>query len=210
MALRCVFAIVCNLPDTTQDTCRLTMNLPNILSCLRLGAVPLLVLAYFLPLQSSGLIAAGIFALAGVTDLLDGYLARRLGQESRLGAFLDPVADKVLTATALIMLIGSHGSLWLTLPGIIIVGREILVSALREWMAEMNRRGIVRVQLLGKIKTVTQMLAIIVLLTVEPGRSSHLALFGYGLLGVSAIFTLWSMLQYLRVAWPTLLAGRRL
>lgn len=185
------------------------MNLPNMLSCVRLAAVPLLVLAYLLPVPSSGLLAAGIFALASFTDLLDGYLARRLGQESRLGAFLDPVADKVLTATALVMLIGAHSSLWITLPGIIIIAREILVSALREWMAEMNRRGIVRVQLLGKIKTATQMLAVAVLLAMPTGSADYLAFLGYGLLVVSAVFTLSSMLQYLRVAWPTLLAGRQ-
>lgn len=186
------------------------MNLPNMLSCVRLGAVPLLVSAYLLPIPSSGLLAAGIFALASFTDLLDGYLARRLGQESQLGAFLDPVADKVLTATALVMLVGAHSSLWITLPGIIIIGREILVSALREWMAEMNRRGIVRVQRLGKIKTATQMLAIVVLLATPDDAAGKVALVGYGLLAISAVFTLWSMLQYLRAAWPTLLAGRSL
>lgn len=185
------------------------MNLPNILSLLRLAAVPLMVVAYLLPFEWSGLAAAGIFGLASLTDLLDGYLARRLNQETLLGAFLDPVADKVLTATALVMLIGVHGNLWLTLPGIVIIGREILVSALREWMAEMNRRGIVQVKTLGKAKTVMQMLAIAVLLVADPVFDNPLTLIGYGLLVVSVVFTLWSMLQYLRVAWPTLISGRR-
>lgn len=184
------------------------MNLPNVLSLLRLAAVPLMVVAYLLPLEWSGILAAAVFGLASLTDLLDGYLARRLGQETILGAFLDPVADKVLTATALVMLIGEHGNPWITLPGIVIIGREILVSALREWMAEMNRRGIVRVNTLGKLKTLMQMLAIGVLLIADPAPNNPLTLTGYALLVVSAVFTLWSMLQYLRVAWPTLISGK--
>ena len=186
-----------------------TVNLPNALSLARLAAVPLLIVAYLLPFQWSGLLAAGIFTLASLTDMLDGYLARKLGQESLLGAFLDPVADKVLTATALVLLIGGYGTLWITLPGVIIIGREVLVSALREWMAEMNRRGIVRVTLLGKVKTGMQMLAIIVLLLAEPRLESTTTLIGYGLLVVSVVFTLWSLLQYLCAAWPTLVSGTR-
>ncbi len=185
------------------------MNLPNILSLLRLIAVPLMVVAYLLPVKWSGLLAAAIFALASFTDFLDGYLARRLGQETLLGAFLDPVADKVLTATALVMLIGIHGTLWIILPGMVIIGREILVSALREWMAEMNRRGIVQVKTLGKVKTLLQMLAIIMLLLSPVSTDSLLTLTGYALLLISAVFTLWSMLQYLKVAWPTLLSGKQ-
>lgn len=185
------------------------MNLPNTLSLTRLAAVPLLVVAYLLPVEWSGMLAAGIFALASLTDLLDGYLARRLGQESPLGAFLDPVADKVLTATALVLLIGGYGTLWMTLPGVIIIGREVLVSALREWMAEVNRRGIVRVTWLGKVKTGMQMLAIVVLLFSEPRLESTMSLVGYALLVVAVVFTLWSMLQYLRAAWPTLVSERR-
>ncbi len=182
------------------------MNVPNSLSLTRLAAVPLLVLAYLLPFEWSGYLAAGIFALASLTDLLDGYLARKLDQESSLGAFLDPVADKVLNCTALVLLIGGYSTLMMTLPGVIIIGREVLVSALREWMAEMNRRGIVRVTLLGKVKTGMQMLAIIILLCAEPRFEAPLTLIGYGLLVLSVVFTLWSLLQYLRAAWPTLVS----
>ena len=185
------------------------MNLPNALSLTRLAAVPLLVAAYLLPFEWSGYLAAGIFALASLTDLLDGYLARKLGQESSLGAFLDPVADKVLTSTALVLLIGGYGALWMTLPGVIIIGREVLVSALREWMAEMNRRGIVRVTVLGKVKTGMQMLAIIILLFAEPRLEAPLTMIGYGLLVVAVVFTLWSLLQYLKAAWPTLVSSKR-
>ncbi|MCY4199203.1 MAG: CDP-diacylglycerol--glycerol-3-phosphate 3-phosphatidyltransferase [Gammaproteobacteria bacterium] len=184
------------------------MNLPNALSLTRLAAVPLLVLAYLLPFGWSGYLAAGIFTLASFTDLLDGYLARKLGQESSLGAFLDPVADKVLTSIALVLLVGGYDTLLMTLPGIIIIGREVLVSALREWMAEMNRRGIVRVSVLGKVKTGMQMLAIIILLFAEPRLDQTLALIGYGLLVVSVVLTLWSLQQYLRAAWPTLVSER--
>ena len=146
--------------------------------------------------------AAGLFALAAVTDWLDGYLARRWDQATPFGAFLDPVADKLMVAVALALLIERFDSVWLTLPALVIIGREIVISALREWMAEMGKRGSVAVSWLGKVKTTLQMIALLLLLAFVPG--SALAYVGIVTLYVAAILTLWSMALYLRAAWPHL------
>lgn len=180
------------------------MNLPNLLTLLRIVLVPVFALVYLLPGDAWYLFAAILFALAAFTDWLDGYLARKLGQTTRFGAFLDPVADKLIVVTALILLIGHHADLWLTLPGIIIVSREIFISALREWMAEMNRRGLVAVTQVSKVKTTLQMIAITLLLANDPNASNWWVIGGYLLLYVAALMTLWSMCIYLIAAWPTL------
>jgi len=184
-----------------------TMNLPNLLTLARIVLVPFFVMAYIIPGPATYLIAAALFSLAAFTDWLDGYLARRLNQTTPFGAFLDPVADKLIVVTALVLLVGHHHTLWLTLPGIVIVGREIVVSALREWMAEMNRRGMVKVAWLGQVKTTFQMIALVVLLANPPVLSSHWVQLGYVLLYVAAIMTLWSMILYLHAAWPSLRSG---
>jgi CDP-diacylglycerol--glycerol-3-phosphate 3-phosphatidyltransferase len=187
------------------------MNVPNLITILRIALIPLLVLAYLWPAEWRYLAAAAIFGLAAISDWLDGYLARRLGQMTALGAFLDPVADKLIVAAALLLLVYSHHTIVLTLPAIVIVGREILISALREWMAEMNRRGVVRVGWLGKLKTTFQMIALVLLLALPPAPTLpmlQLAVqLGIVLMYVAAVLTLWSMVQYLRAAWPTLRMG---
>ncbi|MCZ6619632.1 MAG: CDP-diacylglycerol--glycerol-3-phosphate 3-phosphatidyltransferase [Gammaproteobacteria bacterium] len=183
------------------------MNLPNLLTMARILLVPIFVVVYIVPGPSTYLIASALFSLAAFTDWLDGYLARRLNQTTRFGAFLDPVADKLIVVTALVLLIGHHSSIWLTLPGIIIVGREIVISALREWMAEMNRRGIVAVTWLGRVKTTFQMIAVVVLLANPPILERPWVIIGYTLLYVAAVMTLWSMGIYLKAAWPTLRSG---
>jgi CDP-diacylglycerol--glycerol-3-phosphate 3-phosphatidyltransferase len=180
------------------------MNLPNLLTLLRIALVPVLVLAFFAPWQWSYLACAGVFALASITDWLDGYLARRLGQMSAFGAFLDPVADKLIVVSALVMMAGTHGNMWFSLAAVVIVGREIMISALREWMAEMQRRGLVAVSWVGKVKTTLQMIAILVLLANPADPSLLVVKIGYGLLYVAAALTLWSMVVYVRAAWPTL------
>ncbi|MEM8769808.1 MAG: CDP-diacylglycerol--glycerol-3-phosphate 3-phosphatidyltransferase, partial [Pseudomonadota bacterium] len=129
------------------------MNLPNLLTIARILLIPIFVLVYVAPGLGTYLVAAVLFGLAAFTDWLDGYLARRLNQTTPFGAFLDPVADKLIVVSALTILIGHHASLWLTIPGLIIIGREIVISALREWMAEMNRRGIVAVSWFARLKT---------------------------------------------------------
>ncbi|QOR39242.1 CDP-diacylglycerol--glycerol-3-phosphate 3-phosphatidyltransferase [Billgrantia diversa] len=178
------------------------MNIPNILTLARIAFIPLLVVFFYLPYAWSMPVAAGLFALASVTDWLDGYLARRWNQSTPFGAFLDPVADKLMVAVALALLIERYDSIWLTLPALVIIGREIVISALREWMAEMGKRGSVAVSWLGKVKTTLQMVALLLLLAFAPG--TQLALVGIFTLHVAAIMTLWSMYIYLRAAWPHL------
>ncbi|MBZ9560297.1 MULTISPECIES: CDP-diacylglycerol--glycerol-3-phosphate 3-phosphatidyltransferase [Modicisalibacter] len=178
------------------------MNIPNILTMARIVFIPLLVILFYLPYAWSFLVTAALFALAAVTDWLDGYLARRWDQSTPFGAFLDPVADKVMVAVALALLIERFDSAWLTLPALVIIGREIVISALREWMAEMGKRASVAVSWIGKIKTTLQMVALLLLLASPPG--TWLSDLGVVTLYLAAILTLWSMIQYLRAAWPHL------
>lgn len=177
-------------------------NLPNILTLTRIALIPVIVVVYYLPFKYNYITAAIIFAVASITDWLDGYLARRLDQSTPFGAFLDPVADKVIVAVSLTMLVEAHYSMLLTAPAMVIISREIVISALREWMAEMGKRTSVAVNLVGKIKTTCQMLAIICLLAVSP--ADPLKIVGMILLYVAAILTLWSMVVYLRAAWGDL------
>ena len=183
------------------------MNLPNLLTLSRILLIPFFVLVYVIPGASTYVYAATLFALAAFTDWLDGYLARRLEQATPFGAFLDPVADKLIVVSALVVLVGHHANLWLTLPALVIVGREIVISALREWMAEMNRRGVVNVTWIGRVKTTFQMVAIVVLLANPPNFQSPWVWIGYALLYGAALLTLWSMGLYLRAAWPSLRYG---
>ncbi|KAF0804519.1 CDP-diacylglycerol--glycerol-3-phosphate 3-phosphatidyltransferase [Alcanivorax xiamenensis] len=185
------------------------LNLPNILTLIRVAAIPVLVAAFYLPFKGSNMVAAVLFLAAGLTDWLDGYLARKLGQTSPFGAFLDPVADKLIVAVALLMLVQQHATLWLTAPAMVIVCREITVSALREWMAELGMRAKVAVSAIGKIKTVTQMVAITLLLAVQPGYDisggmlmTPILWLSYVCLYVAMLLTLWSMFLYLKAAAP--------
>lgn len=178
------------------------MNLPNILTLSRIVMIPVFVVIFYLPVEWRYLASALLFALAAVTDWLDGYLARKLDQFTPFGAFLDPVADKLMVAVALTVLIQEHASIVLTVPAMVIIGREIVISALREWMAEIGSRASVAVSYIGKIKTTAQMVSIILLLAGPPGLV--LAWVGTVLLYVAAILTLWSMVLYLRAAWPDL------
>lgn len=179
------------------------MSIPNILTWLRIFLIPIFFLTFYLPWSWAHVTTASIFCVAALTDWLDGFLARSLHQTSRLGAFLDPVADKLIVVAALVLLVGENHYAYIAIPASIIVGREIVVSALREWMAEIGKRASVAVSLLGKLKTILQMLAIILLLL---GRAHFDAYFnyigwaGYILLYVAAIMTLWSMLVYLKAA----------
>ncbi|MBA1263072.1 CDP-diacylglycerol--glycerol-3-phosphate 3-phosphatidyltransferase [Stutzerimonas sp. NM35] len=179
------------------------MNIPNILTVLRVLLIPIIVLLFYLPFKWSYLAASAVFAIAAVTDWLDGYLARRLKQSTPFGAFLDPVADKLMVAVALVLLVEEHANLWLTLPAAIIIGREIVVSALREWMAELGARAQVAVSSLGKWKTAAQMVALIILLANPPLMTIWVGA-GYALLIIAAGLTLWSMVNYLMAAWPHL------
>lgn len=175
------------------------MNFPNLLTLSRIILIPVIVAVFYLPFGWSAIASAAIFAVAALTDWLDGYLARRWNQMTPFGAFLDPVADKLMVAIALTLLIEEHHIIWLTIPAMIIIGREIVISALREWMAEMGKRASVAVSFIGKIKTTAQMVAIVLLLANPPGIG--LVNIGLGLLYLAAVLTLWSMFIYLKAAW---------
>lgn len=164
--------------------------------------IPILVLVFYLPFEWRHLAGAAIFIIASISDWLDGYLARKWDQHTQFGAFFDPVADKLIVAVALILLIEEHASIWLTIPAMVIIGREIVISALREWMAELGKRTSVAVSVIGKLKTTLQMIAIIVLLVDEP--NSLVSQLGLVLLYVAVVLTLWSMVIYLRAAWGDL------
>lgn len=179
------------------------MNIPNLLTVLRVALIPVIILFFYLPFSWSYLATSAIFSLAAITDWFDGYLARRWEQSTPLGAFLDPVADKLMVAVALVLLVEEHANLWLTLPAAIIIGREIVVSALREWMAELGARAHVAVSQLGKWKTAAQMVALVILLANPPLLTFWVGI-GYALLIIAAGLTLWSMVQYLLAAWPHL------
>ncbi|MEK9823577.1 MAG: CDP-diacylglycerol--glycerol-3-phosphate 3-phosphatidyltransferase [Gammaproteobacteria bacterium] len=183
------------------------MSTPNLLTGLRILMIPVLVAVFYLaPLEWRYLGSAAVFTIASVTDWLDGYLARRWGQLTPFGAFLDPVADKLIVAVALVLLVEVHASAILAIPALVIVGREIVVSALREWMAQYSDMRSVAVSVVGKIKTAFQMIAIILLLAAGPGKSDPMIV-GYTLLYIAAGLTLWSMYEYLKLAWPDLSSG---
>ena len=177
-------------------------SLPNAITLLRILLAPVLVAVYYLPFAWSHIFAALIFIVAGASDWLDGYLARAYSLTSRLGAFLDPVADKIIVAVALVLLVGQPGSHLIVIPAMVIIVREIIVSGLREWMAEVGSRASVAVSYIGKCKTAFQMMAIAVLIICSKANSGWLFLLGNTLLYLSALLTLWSMMLYLKAAWP--------
>lgn len=183
------------------------MNLPNYLTILRILLIPIFIVVFYLPFSWASIVAGLIFTLACVTDMLDGYLARTLQQTSRFGAFLDPVADKLIVAITLVLLVGEKNIPFLAIPAAIIVGREIVVSALREWMAEIGQRTSLVVTFLGKIKTIFQMFALGFLIAFPPS-TSWLGVLGYVLLYIAAALTLWSMCVYVKIAWPDLIGDK--
>jgi cardiolipin synthase (CMP-forming) len=187
-------------------------NVPNILTVLRIALIPVFVGIFYLPhnlyklgilpTHTLNVIAASIFALAAFTDWLDGYWARKFNQTSNFGAFLDPVADKLMVAAALIVLVEFHrvGAV----VSLIIIGREIAISALREWMAGLGKSQSVGVAMIGKIKTAAQMLAIFLLLYADDIGQFPTRLVGEKLIVLAAVLTLVSMAYYLKAAWPTI------
>jgi len=207
-------------------------NLPNTLTWLRIFAIPLVIMFFYLPYGWADPAAGLLFAVAGITDSLDGYFARKMGQTSRLGAFLDPVADKLIVAVALVLLVskemppiivpgiegldGGHATLRpesvraiLVLCSIVIIGREIAISALREWMAEIGQRGKVKVSNLAKLKTIVQIVGLSCMLfrwnlPILPGFSLPVFEIGLVLTVAAAVLTLVSAVSYLRAAWPEL------
>jgi CDP-diacylglycerol--glycerol-3-phosphate 3-phosphatidyltransferase/cardiolipin synthase len=180
------------------------MTIPNLLTWLRIALIPVFILSFYLSTGWQHQLTAGIFVLAALTDWLDGYLARRWHQTSAFGAFLDPVADKLIVVMALVLIVSEHGGPLITIPVAIIIGREIAVSALREWMAEHGMREHVAVSWVGKVKTVFQMGAIFLLLLEHPIGAVPIFDAGMLLLYLATLMTLWSMMTYLKAAWPIL------
>lgn len=184
------------------------LSIPNILTLSRIALIPIFLILFYLPVSWSHTATALVFALAGFTDWLDGYLARLWKDTSAFGAFLDPVADKLMVAVTLVLLVdqnptGFHG-VFLAIPAVVIIGREITISALREWMAEIGATATVAVNMLGKVKTSAQMLALVLLLYKEELLGLDTTLVGFVLLYAAAALTIWSMIIYLRAAWPVL------
>jgi CDP-diacylglycerol--glycerol-3-phosphate 3-phosphatidyltransferase len=183
----------------------MAMNLPTKLTLFRIGIIPFFVVVFYLPLFGiNNYLLVAMYFLAGITDWFDGYLARKWDQQSHFGAFLDPVADKLLVGVALVLLVSKHPGFLLAVPAAVILGREIAISALREWMANVGEQTKVAVSIIGKFKTAAQMLAIGFLLFEDPIGRFPTMLIGYLLLYTSAALTLWSMILYLRAAWPLL------
>ncbi len=183
------------------------MTLANQITLFRIALIPVFVVMFYLPYQWSYLSSAIVFTLAAATDWLDGYVARKYDQSTEFGAFLDPVADKLMVATALVVLVGAHGTPLLAVPAVVIVGREIIISALREWMAELGSRTSVAVSYVGKVKTTAQMVAIIILLAFNPESDPEMTIVGFVVLYIAAALTIWSMVIYLKAAWPTLMGN---
>ena len=178
------------------------LNLANILTLLRIAAIPVVVVCFYSPLDYARPIAAVLFGLAAITDMIDGWVARRFGQTSRFGEFLDPVADKLMVAIVLVMLVQAQASWFEDVIAMIIIGREITISALREWMATIGERANVKVDITGKIKTTLQMFGIAFMVWKLPLFGIPVYTIGFVLLVLAAVMTIWSMIVYLRAAWP--------
>ena len=181
-------------------------NLPNILTWIRIATIPVFVYCFFSDLEYARPIACALFGFAAITDWLDGYAARKLGQTSKFGAFLDPVADKLMVTIALVLLVQGDPRVTVAMIAVVIIGREITVSALREWMASVGEQAQVAVSWTGKVKTGFQMFGIAFMVYERPLFGLVIYPLGYWLLIIASVMTLWSMIVYLRAAWPTLSA----
>ena len=180
------------------------VTIPTAVTLFRIGLIPLFVIVFYLPFPWSDLVAAAIFGFASLTDWVDGYLARALKQESSFGAFLDPVADKLMVVVAIVLIVESHPSIYIAIPSVIIIAREISVSALREWMAELGSRAAVQVSFFGKAKTTTQLISLLLMIYSEPYFDLPTFEIGLVVYYLAAFFTVVSMVQYLRAAWPVI------
>lgn len=186
---------------TYKKWLKIMTNIPNLLTFFRILLIPVFVILFYLPYQWSYLAAAIIFILAAATDWFDGYLARKLNQSTAFGAFLDPVADKIMVAAALVVIVEHYNTIWVTIPAMTMIGREIIISALREWMAELGKRSSVAVSWIGKWKTMIQMVSLTGLIWQYNVWMVWLA---YVMLYVATVLTFWSMFQYMKAAWGDL------
>ena len=180
------------------------INLPTAITLFRIGLIPLFVVVFYLPFSWANVVATVIFAVASFSDWVDGYLARSMQLESSFGAFLDPVADKLMVVVVIVLIVEAHPSVYVALPSIVIVAREISISALREWMAKLGSSTTVKVSFIGKTKTVSQMLALGFMIFSEPLMGLPIFLIGLVIYYFAAILTIASMIIYLRAAWPVI------
>ncbi|MDH5356646.1 MAG: CDP-diacylglycerol--glycerol-3-phosphate 3-phosphatidyltransferase [Gammaproteobacteria bacterium] len=181
------------------------LTLPTAITLFRIALIPVFVVAFYLPYAWANLAAAAIFALASISDWVDGYLARMLKQESSFGAFLDPVADKLMVVVAIVLIVQAHPSIYIAVPSIIIVAREISISALREWMSELGSSTSVQVSFVGKAKTTAQLFSLVLMIYAEPVEQIPIFEIGLGFYYLAVIFTIVSMFIYLRAAWPVII-----
>jgi CDP-diacylglycerol--glycerol-3-phosphate 3-phosphatidyltransferase len=183
------------------------LTIPTLLTLFRILLIPVLVVVFYLPYGWSNVAATVVFVVGALTDWLDGWIARRYGMYSAFGAFLDPVADKLAVAVALVLIVQHHHTVFMALIAAVIIGREITISALREWMAEIGQKARVKVAGVGKLKTIVQMVALSMLIFREDFVGLPIFLIGECLLAIAAGLTLWSGYAYLRAAWPVMKQG---
>ncbi len=184
------------------------LNLAILLTLFRIAAIPAVVICFYSQIPNARPIAAILFGIAAVTDFIDGWVARKFSQTSRFGEFLDPVADKLMVAIVLVMLVQADSGWFEDIIAMIIIGREITISALREWMATIGERANVKVSFVGKLKTTLQMFGIAFMVYKIPILGIDMYALGFGLLVLAAIMTIWSMLVYLKAAWPFIAADQ--
>ena len=184
----------------------MNLNVANLLTLFRIAAIPAVVICFYSEMPNARPVAAVLFGVAAVTDILDGWVARRFNQMSKFGEFLDPVADKLMVAIVLVMLVQDDPHWHVDIIAMIIIGREITISALREWMATIGERANVKVSMAGKIKTVLQMFGIAFMVFQNEFFGFDIYGIGFALLVVAAGMTIWSMVHYLRAAWPFIIA----
>ena len=180
------------------------ITLPTILTLFRIALLPVMIIVFYAPFKGANIAASAVFVAAALTDWLDGWIARRYGLTSAFGAFLDPVADKLMVAVTLFLIVQDNPTIPLAVISAVIVGREITISALREWMAEIGERARVRVAGIGKIKTIAQLVALVVLLYQKDLNGYGLFHVGEVLLAFAAVLTIWSGVVYVVAAWPVL------
>ena len=182
----------------------MAITIPTWLTIFRIFTIPVMVATFYWGHPQSHFITTFVFVLGALTDWLDGWIARKFNMGSAFGAFLDPVADKLAVAIVLFLIVQRHHTAYMAMLAAVIVGREITISALREWMAQMGAHGLVKVAGLGKIKTIFQMVALSCLLFQENLFGLPIFLIGQVLLSLAAALTLWSGIDYLRAAWPSM------
>jgi len=178
------------------------LNIPTILTLLRIALIPVIMVVFYLPIDDARLWCSLLFIVASLTDWFDGFLARRLDLQTAFGEFLDPVADKLMVVVILVLIVQADPTAYIAIPAAIIIGREVSVASLREWMAELGQRSVVKVSWIGKYKTGFQMLAILCLLFNMDLYGIPVRLVGLVAIYIAAILTLWSMWQYIQLALP--------